>query len=563
MNLHRAPLALLSLSLLWASPAPASWTPNGTKVSGTPSNPPSLGAAPDGSGGALLVWVEPGGGTQDDIFVQRLDPQGNALWGVGGVAVCDTTGYQADPAVVSDGSGGAIVVWSDNRDFLAGSPLYAQRVGAAGTPLWTSQGVRVSGANARQEAPTLVSDGAGGAVAVWMDTRFGDYDIMAQRVESNGTISWGLGDRIVAFAAGRQTGPQIVRDGAGGYVVVWTDARSGDDFDIYGQRLTPTGVYSWAANGVAVCVDSSPQFNPQLVPDGTGGAIFVWEDYRGIGGPDIYVQRITGPNVPQWTAGGIPVSAALHSQEAPQVAPDGSGGMFLAWHDSRNGSNYDIYVQHLSTAGTSAWTAGGLAVCTAAGNQLNPRVVADGAGGLVVAWGDARSGPYSDLYVDRVFSDGSLASGGDGLAIAAAPYDQQVPKLVPDPSGGAVVAWEDKRSTGAFPEVYAQRFFVATTAIAEKPVPPSPGILTAAPNPFRSATLIRFALSRPGDAVLDVFDISGRRVFTQSLAGLDPGLHRVSFWGRDDAGRLLPSGVYVARLRSGEATSSGRIVLRR
>ena len=41
-------------------------------------------------------------------------------------------------------------------------------------------------------------------------------------------------------------------------------------------------------------------------------------------------------------------------------------GMFLAWHDWRNGSDYDIYVQHVSTAGTSAWTANGLAVCTAA-----------------------------------------------------------------------------------------------------------------------------------------------------------------------------------------------------
>jgi flagellar hook capping protein FlgD len=482
---------------------------------------------------------------------------------MGGIAVCDTTGAQADPAIVSDGSGGAIVVWSDGRDFLSGSPLYAQRVGAAGTTMWTRQGIRVSGANSRQEVPALTTDGSGGAVAVWMDTRFGDYDIMAQRVESNGTISWGLGDRIVAFATGRQTGPQIVPDGAGGYVVVWTDTRNGGDFDIYGQRLSPTGLFTWAQNGVPVCADPNPQMNPQLVPDGTGGAIFVWEDYRGIGGPDIYAQRINGLNVAQWTADGIPVSDAGGSQEAPQVASDGSGGMFLGWHDSRNGSNYDIYVQHINSAGASAWTADGLAVCTAAGNQLNPRVVPDGAGGMVVAWGDARTGLDSDLYVDRVFSDGSLASGGGGLALAVVPYDQQVPKLVPDPSGGAVVAWEDKRANGAYPQVYAQRFLVATTAIAEKPVGPSLGILASAPNPFQSSTEIKFALSRPGAAVLEIFDLSGRRVFTQTLAGLDAGLHRVAFRGRDDAGRLLPSGVYAARLWSEEAISSERIVLRR
>jgi len=565
MNLRRACRVVSCLSLLGASSALASWTPNGNLISGTPSNPPALSAAPDGSGGALLAWTQLGQGAQDDVYVQRIDPNGNPLWGIGGIAVCDTTGYQSDPAVVSDGAGGAIVVWSDGRDLISGSPLYAQRVNAAGTTMWTRQGIRVSGANARQSVPALTTDGFGGAVAVWMDTRFGDYDIMAQRVESNGTISWGLGDRIVAFTTGRQTGPQIVRDGAGGYVVVWTDTRNGGDFDfdIYGNRLNSNGLYSWAQNGVPVCVDPNPQMNPQLVPDGTGGAIFVWEDYRGLGGPDIYAQRINGLNVAQWTANGIPVSAAGGAQESPQVAPDGSGGMFLGWDDSRSGSNFDIYVQHLNTAGASAWTANGLAVCTATGNQFNPRVVPDGAGGLVVAWGDARAGTYSDLYVDRVSSTGSLTSGGNGLALAVADYDQQVPKLVPDPSGGAIVAWEDKRYNGAYPQIYAQRFLVATTAIAEKAAGPSLGILASAPNPFRASTEIKFSISRSGDTVLEVFDLSGRQVFIQTLVGLEAGLHRVAFRGRDNAGRLLPSGVYVARLRSKEATSSERIVLRR
>ena len=104
------------LSLLGAGSAFASWTRNGNLISGNPSNPPSLAAAPDGSGGALLAWIQPGAGSQDDVYVQRIGPDGNPLWGMGGIAVCDTTGPQADPAVVSDGSGGAIVVWSDGRD---------------------------------------------------------------------------------------------------------------------------------------------------------------------------------------------------------------------------------------------------------------------------------------------------------------------------------------------------------------------------------------------------------------------------------------------------------------
>ena len=168
MSLRRACCVMSCLSLLGAGPALASWTPNGNLISGSPSNPPALSVAPDGSGGALLAWAQLGAGAQDDIYVQRIDPNGNVLWGIGGKAVCDTTGYQSDPAIVSDGAGGAIVVWSDGRDLIAGSPLYAQRVSAAGTIMWTRQGLRVSGANARQDVPSLTSDGSGGAVAVWM-----------------------------------------------------------------------------------------------------------------------------------------------------------------------------------------------------------------------------------------------------------------------------------------------------------------------------------------------------------------------------------------------------------
>ena len=540
MSLRRACRAVSCLLLFGTTSALASWAPNGNLVGPNSSNPAYLAVAPDGSGGALLAWQQLGQGAQNDVYAQRIDANGNPLWGPNGIAVCDTTGYQSDPAIVSDGSGGAIVVWSDGRDLVSRSPLYTQRISAAGTAMWTPQGIRMSGANSYQEVPSLTTDGAGGAVAVWMDTRFGDYDIMTQRVESNGTISWGLGDRIVTFTTGRQTGPQIVRDGAGGYVVVWTDTRNGGDFDfdIYANRLNSNGLYSWAQNGVPVCVDPNTQFNPQLVPDNTGGAIFVWEDYRATG--DIYAQRINGLNVVQWAANGIAVCNAGGSQDAPQVAADGAGGMFLGWHDARNG-NYDIYVQHLNPAGASAWTANGVAACTAPGNQLNPRVVPNGAGGLVVAWGDARSGLYSDLYVERVSSNGALTSGGGGLPLAVADYDQQVPKLVPDPSGGAIIAWEDKRYNGAYPQIYAQRFLVATTAIAEESRNPFLG-LTSAPNPFHTSTEIKFTISRPGNALLEVFDLSGRKVRTLQFQAKQ-GMNEIRLHRED-----LASGLYFYRV---------------
>ena len=48
--------------------------------------------------------------------------------------------------IVSDGAGGAIVTWEDYRSTTTGPKIYAQRVSAAGVPLWTADGVALCAA---------------------------------------------------------------------------------------------------------------------------------------------------------------------------------------------------------------------------------------------------------------------------------------------------------------------------------------------------------------------------------------------------------------------------------
>lgn len=81
------------------------------------------------------------------------------------------------------------------------------------------------------------------------------------------------------------------------------------------------------------------------------------------------------------------------------------------------------------------------------------------------------------------------------------------------------------------------------------------------PNPFNPSTSIQFALGSHGHAALDIYDVSGRKVRSLVGAGLDAGNHTVVWDGQDDLGRSLPSGTYVARLRSGDQVSSHKLVL--
>jgi len=82
------------------------------------------------------------------------------------------------------------------------------------------------------------------------------------------------------------------------------------------------------------------------------------------------------------------------------------------------------------------------------------------------------------------------------------------------------------------------------------------------PNPFNPTTSISFILSKPTQASLRVFDLSGRlvRVLMDEQA-LESGSHSVTWNGTDGRGRQVATGVYFYRLDTPETSGTRRMVL--
>ncbi len=268
--------------------------------------------------------------------------------------------------------------------------IYAQRVNSAGAAQWTANGVAICTATENQYYPTIVSDGTGGAIIIWNDYRNGNDDIYAQRVNSAGAAQWTADGVAVCTATGTQSYPTIVSDGTGGVIITWHDSRSGN-YDIYAQRVNSAGAAQWTANGVAICTATDNQYSPTIVSDGSGGAIITWYDYRSGTNYDIYAQRVNSAGAAQWTANGAAICTATGDQASPTIVSDGSGGAIITWYDYRSG-NADIYVQRVNSAGAAQWTANGVAICTAALSQYYPTIVSDGTGGAIITWRDYRNG---------------------------------------------------------------------------------------------------------------------------------------------------------------------------
>ena len=82
------------------------------------------------------------------------------------------------------------------------------------------------------------------------------------------------------------------------------------------------------------------------------------------------------------------------------------------------------------------------------------------------------------------------------------------------------------------------------------------------PNPFNPATTISFFLPEGCDVLLEVFDVSGRRVAVLEDGRLQAGRHDIE-WNGEGAGGPVSSGIYFYRLKAGKGTISRKMVLLR
>jgi hypothetical protein len=325
-------------------------------------------------------------------------------------------------------------------------------------PTWPAGGVTASSSASGQKTPALASDGLGGGIVAWIDDRNGTDDVYAQHVRANGTVdpAWPANGLGVFVGPGNQNQPLIVPDASGGAFVGWvSDNASGN---LMATHVLATGTLdpAWPAGGLLV---GSLAFNIDAASDGAGGVLFAVVT---AGTPSTLVQRLlaNGSVAPGWAAGGVIVNALTTGQAVVRVAPDGRGGAFAAWLDFRSGSAYDVYASHVESTGTidAAYPANGFGLCTVPADAQSPVIMADGANGAFVSWSDFRTDP--NIYVGHLPSDGTSDPlwPVNGKPVTTSDAYQTGSFIATDGDGGLEAIWTDYRS-GSFgnPDIYAMR----------------------------------------------------------------------------------------------------------
>ena len=80
------------------------------------------------------------------------------------------------------------------------------------------------------------------------------------------------------------------------------------------------------------------------------------------------------------------------------------------------------------------------------------------------------------------------------------------------------------------------------------------------PNPARGTTTLAFSLPQAGPVRLALYDVSGRQVRVL-VDGAQPAGDQAAIWDlRDDAGRAVGAGLYLARLEAGGRRLTQRVL---
>ena len=259
------------------------------------------GVEPSGDDSVIVAWIKGMSSFGCDATARKvLDPEVTwptepdtleSPWGVVVLGGSPLTAGRFDAAV--DGAGGAVAAWIDDR---AGSQrAYAQRITAAGVVQWAGGGVELSGDTltgqgwswAQQLA--AAADGAGGAVAAWnlLDAL---GSVRAQRVSAAGNLLWG--DDGVTVFADPASGPQaldVVRTTDGGFVVLYRRA-SADFQGLIAQKLSANGAVVWGAGRTVYsgCINTYGEIPTSMVSDGESGVVIAFSPCDG----NIYIHRI-------------------------------------------------------------------------------------------------------------------------------------------------------------------------------------------------------------------------------------------------------------------------------
>jgi hypothetical protein len=455
----------------------------------------------------------------------------------------------AMPVSANDQNGNVYVVWYSTKDQpLTYNEIFVNHSADFGATWGNDTRIDSAPSPTSEWSPQVKCDQAGHVYALWGSSARKQIRF---NCSSDYGVTWRASDIRVDtdYASGRTREAVALASDENGHVyAAWKDFRdvsAGSQSGIYFNRSSDHGA-TWGASDVRVDAMGTPpregpEYGPQIASTNDGTVYLVWEDKRFGGEWDVFFSRSVDYGA-TWDTGNIRLDsgpAGAYRSFRPQLACDGTNGVYVVWEDWREGYHH-IYMNYSMDRGVT-WLASDMRVDTdtAPAHAEWPRLCVDQHGAVYVAWGYRRTswaGDLSDIHFN--YYDPDLP--GEGACCEGTVCSMRTEAACEN--GGGVFRGEG-------------------TACAPNPcealgVPPvgagsGDGLIGAAPNPFTASSTLWFRLSEAGTVRLEIMDAAGHRLRLVEERQMGIGIHPASWDGLGSGGKPVAPGVYFARLRVG------------
>ena len=480
---------------------------------------------------------------------------------------------EATPLIATTSSGNTYVSFFEM--YNGSYELRMQLLDANGNKLWPEEGLIVSDfpQSSALFRYDLTVDNNDNAVVAFQDTRSGDLQVVAYKLDEDANFLWGAnGIELIDPLATGGLAPTIGITAANNAIIGW-NADDGSKKWVAFTKIDEEGNFLWDnTRRVIDSVSTAKYSRPTFVPSGDDDftMLYVEETGFGLGVSNLYAQQYDAMGAAIWTA---PVHVSTYTIPFfyfPKAISDMNGGFYLSFNTSNVNfpTETDVYVQHVNSSG-DLWNNTGNVACTLSNSQhfsadaafdnvnnsfwvlMNVTDINQSTMGAYVQKFDssgnvgltsngaelvANDADYNNPGAMSVTSDGVIAMysigsfietlnavkcdfdgalmwGGDPVVLCSNASSKLNPSAGLFLNDQVVFVWADERFDKG---VYAQNISnsgvlgTSSNTIAEVE---NKSAVFAYPNPFNDQVTVSFNDYEAGD-LLEVYDLMGNKIYS-------------------------------------------------
>ena len=334
----------------------------------------------------------------DDVYVTKLDAQGNLQW----TRTIGEANIDYGYSIIQTNDGGYAITGVFNptqgSGGLGSADIYIVKLNNSGNLQWT----RLIGGTHYDEGRSIIQTSDSGYVIVGVTSSFGmggQGDVYVVKLNAQGNLQW---TRTIG-GADTDYGYSVIQTSDGGYAIAGETRSFGTgnflDYDVYVVKLDAQGNLQWTKTIGEVNADGGYS----IIQTSDGGYAITGRTHSfGAGLSDIYVVKLDAQGNLQWskTIGGV------YYDEGRAIIQTVDGGYAITGYTSSFGAgSYDVYVVKLDAQGNLQWTK----TIGGTNNDIGYSIIQTSDGGYAIAGATQSFGQGGyDIYIVKLDAQGNL-----------------------------------------------------------------------------------------------------------------------------------------------------------